>query len=269
MKTKAVSGGVGVSPTDVVHVAVDLDQFRLTRNRPISDKKVARLVKAIRKRNLLRDYPILVDRELNVIDGQHRLSAAKALGVPVYYRFAQESTTVADVALANQNTSTWSWSDYLAYFVSQNHVEYIKLAELVDLADGILTINHIAELAGGTRDRAISAEIFKSGDFVADRYEWAMTILIEMDRLVQVTRQARGRGFARAYASVRRLVPEFDEKRFLERLEKYPALLTNVDKTLPSLKNIEYIYNYHTRDENRIDLRRMMGGYLKNRGFDW
>jgi len=65
---------------------MDHDRFvshRLCRK--ISKALVADLVKGIQDLNMLDCHPIVVTTVNEVISGQHRLAAAKQLGVPVYY----------------------------------------------------------------------------------------------------------------------------------------------------------------------------------------
>lgn len=54
-------------------------------NRKVSERHVRSLVNSISNRNLLAANPILVDEAMNVIDGQHRLEAARKLNTPIYY----------------------------------------------------------------------------------------------------------------------------------------------------------------------------------------
>ena len=48
-------------------------------------RRVDKLTDAIKTRNLLQFYPIIVDRDLVVYDGQRRLEAAGRASVPIYY----------------------------------------------------------------------------------------------------------------------------------------------------------------------------------------
>ena len=52
---------------------------------------------AIKKNNLLRVNPIIVDRKMNVIDGQHRLEACKILKEGIYYML-DDHISQADIA---------------------------------------------------------------------------------------------------------------------------------------------------------------------------
>lgn len=96
------------------------------KNRDLNNTNINRLVQSISQRNLLEHRPITVDENLQVIDGQHRLEAAKRLSVPIYYQVVNESKD-EDMYLLNANQKSWESLDYLNFFVKGNHPEYVKL----------------------------------------------------------------------------------------------------------------------------------------------
>lgn len=64
----------------------DLSIFKTVEfNRDKSKKHIRDVVKIIKKENLLHLHPILVNESMEVIDGQHRLEAAKELGLEIFY----------------------------------------------------------------------------------------------------------------------------------------------------------------------------------------
>jgi hypothetical protein len=58
----------------------------LSENRPVDLNHVRKLVAMITQSNLLHIKPLDVMAHLGVIDRQHRLAAARELGLPVYYK---------------------------------------------------------------------------------------------------------------------------------------------------------------------------------------
>lgn len=75
---------------EVVDVGIrsttNYDKFKIhPYGRKISKKHVNRLVDSISRENHLDSSPILVNLNFEIICGQHRLMAAKKLGVPIYY----------------------------------------------------------------------------------------------------------------------------------------------------------------------------------------
>jgi len=97
-------------------------------NREINQSHVEYLMKEIKENNLLFAKPIDVDKNFGVIDGQHRLMAAKVLGVEVYYN-RHDSLKKADMITLNRAQKNWGQKDYLNYYCAQGFPEYIKLRE--------------------------------------------------------------------------------------------------------------------------------------------
>ena len=79
-------------------------------NRNISEFHIELLKRSIKKRNLTKDFPILVNSNFEILDGQHRYEALSNLGLPIYYRIA-EVTTVQDIAIVNTISKKWTLAD--------------------------------------------------------------------------------------------------------------------------------------------------------------
>ena len=90
----------------------------LDDNRDIDKKHVAMLAISIRRYGQL--MPIVVNENLQVIEGQHRLKACMELGIPVAYIISQK-TSSKDVAIMNNSQKGWKNRDYLKHFSHSNH----------------------------------------------------------------------------------------------------------------------------------------------------
>ena len=100
---------------------------KLLGNRNINISHVNSLVESMKKENLLPMRPILVNGAMEVIDGQHRLEAAKALDLEIFYLVVSKSGA-AQVAKINSNQKNWTNKDYLNLHIEAfSSQEYIKL----------------------------------------------------------------------------------------------------------------------------------------------
>ncbi len=116
---------------DVIETT-DYDIFKgIVGNRKVEKKHVEMLTGAIDRNNLLNVRPIIVNEEMMVIDGQHRLEAAKLLEVPIFY-YIVKGAGHQEVALLNSNQRNWIMSDYLNMYAKQGYPEYIKLKEFLE-----------------------------------------------------------------------------------------------------------------------------------------
>ena len=66
---------------------------------------------------------------MEVLDGQHRLLAAKKLGCDIYYQI-EERLTSADIILMNVSKA-WNITDYINFYCKQGNSNYIKFNEFV------------------------------------------------------------------------------------------------------------------------------------------
>lgn len=98
------------------------------QNRDVVEKMVSRIKASIQAANMLEFRPILVDSEMKVIDGQHRLQAAKELGVEIYYEIKHDAST-EDMLLLNQAQTRWSIPDFIEHYANSGKEEYIKFRE--------------------------------------------------------------------------------------------------------------------------------------------
>lgn len=60
-------------------------------NKDKRKKHIQDIIKSIKKENLLHLHPILVNKNMELIDGQHRLAAAKELDIEIFYIQAELS----------------------------------------------------------------------------------------------------------------------------------------------------------------------------------
>jgi len=95
-------------------------------NRPIDESNLKKIINSIKTRNLLEYRPILVSKNMEVIDGQHRLEAAKALGLDVFY-IVKEEFQPDDMHLLNHAQKGWSVDDYVNYHAKQGKKKYQEL----------------------------------------------------------------------------------------------------------------------------------------------
>lgn len=97
-------------------------------NTPINETIVQKLVDSMQQKNMLMVKPILVNEKMQVLDGQHRLEAAKKLNLAVHY-IVQKDAEDMDMVLLNANQRTWKLVDYHNFFVTQGSPEYRKLED--------------------------------------------------------------------------------------------------------------------------------------------
>jgi len=105
--------------------------FKLNEsNRQYYTRHVGRFKTALARNNMIKYKPILVNSDMVVFDGKHRLQAAKELGLPVYYIIKPDATDQDMLDLGTQKA--WSPKDDLHFWIKQGNREYVKFQELME-----------------------------------------------------------------------------------------------------------------------------------------
>jgi len=114
-----------------INKTYNYDAFKTLKiNRVINKAMVSKLSGSIKRKNLMIDRPVLVDNQMRVLDGQHRIEACKLLNEPIYYCVAIE-TTLDDVP-SLQIAKNWKSSDYMKMYIEQGNNNYKKLKLFMD-----------------------------------------------------------------------------------------------------------------------------------------
>lgn len=104
---------------------------KMEGNRHLDKNHLKKLTETIRRDNQLNVHPIIINRDFFVIDGQHRLEAAKSLGLEIFYI---QSETVSDfhVIDGNVNQKSFEVENYIDYFsVKEKNPVYIELKSMM------------------------------------------------------------------------------------------------------------------------------------------
>lgn len=132
---------------------------RLDCNRPVVESHVRDIMESIKQNNMLHLFPIVVSQDDVVFDGQHRLEAAKRLGVDIYYNVVD--LKMEDIIRMNVNRN-WRVGDFFNFAVMTGKPEYIKLNEFMKAND--LTLRIALQVLVGGGDGALKK--FRDGDFI-------------------------------------------------------------------------------------------------------
>lgn len=105
----------------------EMFKFR-KENREINYNKVMNL-----KSKLLEDgrqiLPIICNKDMEIIDGQHRFEAVKELNWEVMY-YIDEAITSLDLVSINNTQKNWGLKDYIHYYSSLGNKTYKRIEEI-------------------------------------------------------------------------------------------------------------------------------------------
>lgn len=223
------------------------DRFVLDeRNRNVNTGKVTRLKEALKKKNLLSVFPLVVRKDggkLVILDGQHRYTAARELGLRVYYTTTTKMS-IEDVANVNMQQSKWKARDYVESYATQGKEAYVTLLEFhnrtrlsMTVCAGLLSGDFTfgvgglpqKKLAGGdleVKDKRIAEEIYDH--------------ICEFDSLCDFS---RSRSFVAAIAKAM-MCPSYNPREMVRKAKVFGRRWRRYGSVEDNLNMIEEAYNY-------------------------
>lgn len=235
-----------------VYQTTDYDQFHLLpENRPVDPAHVRKLVAQIGARNLLHTQPLDVTADLGIIDGQHRLAAARELGLPVYYKIG-EQLSGADITALNVARKNWQGADYLHYWTVKGRTDYVALTAFMQ-RHPTLSFSNAKMMLGVTNKGA--AEEFRLGHWKAGEAYKAEQVASLVERItaeVRTFKQSAHTGFVAALHHCVTSVDGFDAKELMRTILNQPLSLVPCAGHKQWLEMLGKLYNYRKNAENHL-----------------
>lgn len=236
---------------------------RVKGNRVVQEKKVLALIESIQHKNLMQDRPILVDSDITVIDGQHRLEACKRLTLEVFYQITT-TCSLEDIIKINSRQSSWSVGDYINYY-SENGNPHYKLLLEAHIKTG-LSWNSLFKLLGaGGESKHLGKRIdcynrIKTGLFVSNKSLFIVSEKAEyIGRTCYLIKTHSNIKSERITSSkLRDALVElsnkegFDEEHFLQRLEMLCGRIKPCATMEEYLQVFIVVYNHAMHKNKRI-----------------
>lgn len=240
---------------DKIHRTTDYSKFRISKeNRNIDTTKpsVKRLRKSMQIYGWLIAFPMMCRENgdgLVIVDGQHRFTVARELGIPV--RYAIDETDV-DVSWVNQAQESWKPVDYLNRWVKAGKKDYMEVAELREYYPNV-PLGMCAGLLAGTYSFGNVRDRFESGEYKVKTKGLAYRIANAYEKIIAINKEARSSNFLKAlYACY--YVDDFDPDRLIDSCQKRPHMIQGFSKLNDCLELIEEIYNYSLKS-GRIPIK--------------
>lgn len=234
----------------VVGSTTDYDKFKfVTENRSIKQRNVENLIKSFKLTGgMLKSKPIIVDRELNIIDGQHRLMACRKMNIPVHYIVTDDNTD--NIPIYNTYQNKWGLNDYAQYFAKKGNENYIRLLSVCEKAG--VSINGCLEGLGIVTSKTFNAP-FKEGRFIFERdVEESVAFIQKIMKLCYVIKGKRNIStkISRAIRVLRK-IKTFDLDAFIEKVIRYQGKLYNCTTSDEYIEMFAWINNYKI-SKNRL-----------------
>lgn len=153
-----------------IYSTKDYSRFSfLENNRIVKRSHVNEFKEEIKKNDRTMCFPIVVDPNLRIIDGQHRFHACMELGLPIYYVVDDDADAEQAMINCNKINKKWEMMDWLRYRANKNGGCYKQLLDFVQQT-GITISNamvifpakaiNAATLRAGTTDFGVNQNAF-------------------------------------------------------------------------------------------------------------
>jgi hypothetical protein len=226
----------------------DYTQFSFFKgNRPISRSKVVRLRKSIRQKDLTRFYPILVNGDMEILDGQHRYIACSELGIPIQYNTTQD-IDISTVAKLNNSQDKWNAYDFLNAWVESGIHDYRIFAGFMKKYD----LNFSTAFAiffdgwGGSM-----YYLFKTGEMKINNLKEATEKADMLESLKESCERCSDRYFVLALMDCFKH-PDYDHNRMKGKMKYLGSTIKKASNKGEYLRQIENVYNARTSSKVRF-----------------
>lgn len=232
-----------------VYESTDYRKFkRLSGNRMVNEKAVDALVKSMLKYGWI-GAPIIVNINMEVGDGQHRVEAAEKAGIAVQYEI-QNWGSIEECIELNRNHKNWEIQNYIESYAERGNADYNKLLQKIDqfCVSGKLSRRVVMAVCQGHLQGINNSEI-KSGTFAFSDEEKASRILNYLSGFDVSGIRGNKESVHFALNGIYRLV-SVDNEKMSNQYEKYGSDIKRVTGTIDAVEQLEYIYNI--RSSRRI-----------------
>jgi hypothetical protein len=234
-----------------IYTTVDYSLFKnIGGNRELKAAHVEKLKQSMQEKYLF--TIIFVNDRYEIIDGQHRFEAIRALGLEVNYVVIPE-TGWEDVQRYNNNLKAWTSKDYAEGYADmgkKDYKQYIVFKEKWQFSHGLC----VAMLSGATENDRRAIEDFKSGRFTIFRLEQAEKSAKAISSLKEYYKHYNHSKFV--FALLELFVHKsdvFDVTKFKNKLKAHPRMMQRCATKKQYIELIEEIYNY--RNQTKVNLR--------------
>lgn len=229
-----------VSHVSKMHETNDYKKFKFIKgNRTIDERHVRLLVRRFSENgNFTQIIPVLVNENMEVFDGQHRIKALQRLGWPVFY-VIQTGLTIASVIALNTGHKNWTWRDYASSYADQGKRAYRTFLNLCDEYN--LRFSSVLYMTAGSTDGRVNTS-FRDGELEIEDSTKVSKLVAQLADVVVET-QLENRSLCIAFRNIA-TIPGYDHVKMLNQVATHKHLLMNCYSTHDYEEVMHEIYKY-------------------------
>lgn len=239
--------------TNNINETSDYSLFKIMKgNRCVDMQQVSRLMHSIKEKNLMHIHPIIVNKGMEIIDGQHRFMACQKLGIPVFY-IVQEDLELRDVQLLNANAKNWNIYDYMNSYISMGMPEYIAFKHFITKhqVSAQIGIMFLAANNFNSNNNTRGYESFRKGNFIPSNSKIADQQMSMLHDFADYYNNYKRRSFIGAMVQIFK-VEGYDHKQMLHKLSLMPTAIVDCTNSKNYVLLMEKIYNHKSHTPLRF-----------------
>jgi hypothetical protein len=226
----------------------DYNKFKFLKgNRDVNEAHLKKIARSMALNpELLPVRPILVNEKFEIIDGQHRYTAAQQLGLPVYYEIG-EGMKASDAIDLNRNQRNWTILDYAKAFATEGNKNYQTFLDIVSEFKTIAPSTVMVYLRGG-QSQGIGTR-FRAGEFMIADEDMSRTWLEELQDLQKFNKHFKQNRVALPTLAVFKN-DEYDHERMLSKMALYgDTVFRPYGNAKDIVRSLEDVYNWRQRGD--------------------
>ena len=245
-----------------IYQETDYSVFKkLDDNRDLLAARLNKLVASISVKYVLN--PIIVNENMEIVDGQGRFEALKTLKKPIPYIMVR-GLNIDDCRRLNRYNSKWSSLDFVKSFAESGNQNYINLLKVSNDLD--IPISHIMRMARKTiSGRGENVLVNGKLEFTEDDTMNVIHVQHTADDIVTaLSWKGRTNDAFRTSVVVLDNDDRYDHARMLKNCAVNRGSYQQMSSVEGQLKEFDRIYNYRVSPKNRV----YFSDYMRNKGYN-
>lgn len=231
-----------------VLISRDYEMFKyMDGNRDINKENLSRIKQSMQEKYI--PVPIIVNEYYQIIDGQHRYEAARALNLPIYY-IKINGLKLDDVQTLNTNSANWGNKQYLQSYCKRGFRDYLIFREFQEKTKHTYNTS-MALLTDSLSRSGQHKRDFDKGRFKVVDEDGAYRKSKKLDEIGKFFEDYRSTSFVYCMLKLFKN-KKYNHQVFLRKLELQPTALKKQATREKYLEEVEKIYNYRTADANKV-----------------
>ena len=223
-----------------------------------SRTRIKRIADSMVKDGLMK-VPIIVTSKFIVVDGQHRLEAAKIAGKGIWFivddSIVNTTKGIFDAARKfNCNMKEWNKEDYIHGFVEQGNQSYITLSNFGKKYP-MFSLTERMMMLSENPNTYVEKNEFAAGKFVSSNVQRAESIANSFLKLGEIYKGYNKSVFVRTILTIMSKKPEFNFDEFIYKAGLRQDMLRICGDKKSCSVMVEEIYNYKRPTPKKLNLR--------------